>query len=208
MPEYTLLAILSVIATGFAAMAAFLSYKTQRDSFNHSAKPDIIINLDSFSRGTDSVLKADVITFSEIENIGNGTAQNIHIRSIGHADDSRPTHHMQNTHFPVLAKGETIKFDAKIYIHWKHIPLPENDHKLKFLSIKIKVIFRDTVGMFHTTIYTLIVFEDAGAHLTSDVVTAGVGFCSIESPKSIPVWRLNLKKKFNSWFNRIARRKA
>jgi len=67
----------SAIAATFAAASSFLIYRTQVKNLRYSARPDIVLS--NWTRTITQNGDNDKISFSEVENIGNGTAEHIYI---------------------------------------------------------------------------------------------------------------------------------
>ena len=76
----------SAIAATLSAVAAFLLWRTEHRSFQHSARPEVVVT--GWAR--DASAKPDKITFNAIENVGHGSALHIHMNAFSIADDDRP----------------------------------------------------------------------------------------------------------------------
>jgi hypothetical protein len=180
----------SAIAASFAALSSFLIYRMQLRNFRFSVRPDIV--LENWSRRKDENKNCEIISFTEIENIGSGTAQHIYINSFEKADDDRPTYFMSTVREPVLAKEKKATVNAEISIFWRSVPI--NKTGSKHLSIKILVLYWDTAGIRHSKPYNLFVVEDTKTHIVTDALAPGIMLGPLVT-SSTPVWRLKLNKK-------------
>ena len=190
----------SAVAASFAALSSFFIYRTQVKSFNHTARPDLV--LEDWARTVGDSLDLENISFSRIENIGNGSAQHIYIHAFGIADDDRPTFVMATTRVPVLAKNSSQEINTVISINWKNVPLYNGDQK--HLSIKIGLVCWDTVGIRHSKSYNLFVVKDTQKQLVADSIAPGVMLGSL-AVVSTPVWRLKVYSKLG-WLPFIGKR--
>lgn len=182
-------AIWSAIAASFAALSSFLIYRTSLRNLRLTARPDII--LEKWSRVSEDTGN-EKIRFSEIGNIGNGTAQHIYINSFATTEDDRPTYSMSTSRVPVLAKDANIPVNNEIHICWKNVPEAKNGSK--HLSINIKILYWDTIGIRHAKQYRLFVLEDRNGLIATGSIAPGISLGPLIT-NSTPVWRLKLYRK-------------
>ncbi len=178
-------AIWSAVAASFAALSSFLIYRTGLKNLRVSCRPDII--LENWSRPVKKKGKPEEISFTEIQNIGNGTAQHVYINSFSNNDDNKPSYFMSTSRVPVIPKGEKILVDNVINIFWENVVADEAGRKK--LSVQIKILYWDIIGIRHSKSYDLFVVENIENTYVSHPIAPGIMLMSLIT-NSTPVWRL------------------
>jgi len=177
-------------AASFSALSAFLIYRIQVANLRFSARPDIV--LEKWERGLVSGSSSERISFSELENIGNGTAQHIYINSFANNESKYSTYGMGTLREPVLAKDKKVSVKGDIFIYWDNVE-PQYDGQ-KYLGVKIKIYYWDIAGMRHAKLYSLFIVKDTKRYMASNSIATGVDITMIKT-FSTPVWKLKLYGK-------------
>lgn len=179
----------SAIAATLSAIAAFLLWQTGQRSFQHSARPEIVVT--GWNR--DPLATPDKITFDAVENVGNGSALHVHMNAFAMADDDRPTVIMSTMRESLISPKSHVTVKGEITIWWKNIAGSPGS---KNAPINMKIYCWDTTGIRYLTKYNLLVMEPSRNIITTDEISPGVmlGGRSVEWES---VWKLKLKQKLS-----------
>ena len=140
MTEITIIiAVSSGIAAIFAAAAAFLSWKTQRQAFLHSVRPELV--LEDWTRDGKALGDSEsetTVSFGMIKNIGRGVALHASVscfESSVEGGSERPLAVLSNFRIPVMAADASAPVPGHIHVFWRNVR-PREDCD-KFLPIHI-----------------------------------------------------------------------
>jgi len=180
-------AIWSAVAATFSAITAIFFWRLEKLNFHSNARPDIVIT--GWKR--EEAGEHDKLYFSNIENVGLGSALYININSSSNADDDRSITSMSSIQESLIPPGGSLEVKGEIFIWWKHAP---GSPGKKFIPIIIEVYCWDTTGIRHLTKYALNVHE--GGIYGNNIVAPGV-VLGRRSVNSDAVWMLKLKMKLS-----------
>lgn len=176
----------SAIAATLSAIAAFLLWRTELRSFQHTARPEVVVT--GWNR--DSSATPDKITFSAVENIGTGSALYVHMNVFSIADDDRPMVIMSRVRESLVSPGNKVTVNGEITIWWKNVA---GLRGLKTVPVNIKIHCWDTTGLRYLIKYNLIVIEPSENVFATDEIAPGVMLMT-RSVEAESVWKLKLKQ--------------
>ena len=182
-------AIWSAVAASFAALSSFLIMLIQRRNLYESARPELVMDgWTRQTRGTDDSAH-EVISFTNIRNIGRGPALNIHINSFAE-HDNRPTAVMSTCRLPILAANEILSVAGEIVVWWKNVP-PQTDG-LKLLFIEITILCWGARNVRYDTTYNLFVVPLSPTQGVTNAIAPGVALHN-RTVVERPIWLLKTR---------------
>ena len=180
----------SAIAAIFSAIAAILLLRIERLSFQHSARPEIVIT--GWKR--DSSADRDKILFSAVENVGVGSALYVHINAHSDTKDGRPMIAMSTIQESLISSSNKVNVNGEMLIWWENVPDYPGGRSV---PVNIKIYCWDTTGIRYFTSYSLNIFElPNNTHLINEVAP-GV-MLGRRSVKTEAVWMLRLKVRLSA----------
>lgn len=186
-------AVWSAIAATFAAIATLFLWRTEQQTFRHSARPELVLAGWQRVQDTNRPLLPEKVAFSAIENVGRGPALHVHINSFSIADDNRPKTIMSTIRESLIATGSRVSVQGAISIWWNHVAGSPGS---KSIPVSIDILCWDTTGVRYHTEYKLLVVE-LSAHVTlADAIAPGVMLATRTVTKA-PVWRLKLNRSLS-----------
>ena len=154
----------SAIAAMLSAIAAFLLWRTEQRSFQHSARPEIVIT--GWRRNA-----PDKLTFEAIENVGHGSALHVHMNAFSLADDNRPMVVMSTIRESLISPNGRTGVMGEISIWWNNVAGPPGS---KHVPVNIEIYCWDTTGVRYKTKYNLLVVELGRNIGVADQIAPGV----------------------------------
>ena len=199
----TVAAVSSAIAAIFAAVAAYLSWRTQVHTLRHSFRPEITIL--GWTRLTATENRPERLTFLKVKNSGRDTAGQVIIHASGMADDNRPTYASSSICVTGLAVGEEVSVEGEIAIFWRNVAQLSGVGKV--LAVEVVIWAWDALDVRHTTKYSLIVMEKPDMHLGNAMQIASGVYVMSQRTNSKPIWALNLRSRMRkvAIFGRVFR---
>jgi hypothetical protein len=190
-------AIWSSVAATFSAVAAFLLWSTEKKSFRHSIRPELVLS--GWRRFQDKDRPdEDLFAFTTITNVGRGPALHVYINSSLVGEDNCPRVFMSTLRHAILAPGDHVQVDGTMSILWKNIPTKYAGAKT--VPISIDALCWDTTGVRYRTQYRLLAMEMSSLAMFSDSVAPGVSL-AVRVVTHTSVWRLKLIR----WCARVPR---
>ena len=183
-------ALWSAAAASFAALAAYLSWRSQVQTLRHTFRPEIVLSSWQRVPATDTL--PERVCFQSVKNTGRDTARQIVINAFATADDNRPTYFMGTVNIASLTAGEESKVDAQIQVHWRSVSKHGSGGKL--LPLKVTVWCWDALNVRHTTTLSLMLLEDVSTPVGGAARLAPGVHLSSYMTKSVPVSRLKLRR--------------
>jgi hypothetical protein len=183
----------SAIAATFAAIAAVLLWRTEQQSFRHSARPELVLAGWQRFQDTSGGFGPERIAFSTIENVGRGPALHVHINSFSIADDDRPKTVMSTIRESLIATGSRVTVQGVISIWWNNVAGSPGS---KSVPISIDMLSWDTTGIRYCTKYKLLVVELSPHVVVADAIAPGV-ILATRTVTQAPVWRLKLNRSLS-----------
>src|SRR3989337_2362712 len=186
-------ALWSAIAATLAAITTVLLWRTEQQSFRHSARPDLV--LAGWQRSQDSKEPSgpERIVFSAIENVGRGPALHVHINSFSLADDDRPKTVMSTIRQSLIATGSRVSVQGEISIWWNNVARSPGS---KSVPLSIDILCWDTTGVRYHSEYKLFVVELSPSVDVADSIAPGV-MLATRTVTQAPVWRLKLHRSLS-----------
>jgi hypothetical protein len=185
-------AVWSAVAASFAALAAYLSWRTQKQMFWHTFRPELVLSEWKRSQVDDPL--SEILTFTSIRNVGRDTARVVVVNAMGLADDNRPTYFMSTYSLPSLAAGETVATEGQIRVFWNNAP--KHGAGSKMLPIKVTAWCWDALNIRHVTTLSLMLFQDLNAPVGGAAKIAPGTYLGSQVTSSVPVWKLKLRRSF------------
>jgi len=179
----------SAIAATLSAIAAFLLWRTEKQSFLHSARPEIVVA--GWNRAPSAT--PDKVTFNTLENVGNGSALHIYMNIFSIADDDRPMATMSTIRETLISPGSKVSINGEIAIWWNNIAGSPGS---KSLPINMEIFCWDTTGIRYLTKYNLLVSEPSSKLVVTNEIASGV-ILSTRTVKAESVWKLKFKQKLS-----------
>ena len=96
---------------------------------------------------------------------------------------------MSTSRVPVIPKGEKVPVDNVISICWENVVADEAGRKN--LSVQIKILYWDIIGIRHAKSYNLFVVENIENTHVSHSIAPGIMLTPLIT-NSTPVWKLKL----------------
>jgi len=186
-------ALWSALAATFAAIATFLLWRTEHQSFRHSARPELVLTGWKRNAESNSVTGPEKIAFSAIQNVGRGPALHVHINSFSVADDDRPMTVMGTLHESIIPMNSPARVDGGISVWWKNVAGSPGS---KSVPISIDMFCWDTTGMRYRTEYKLLVVELSPTVQVADAIAPGVMLMT-RTVTTAAVWRLRLNRQLS-----------
>ena len=201
-------AIWSAIAATFSAIAALLLLRFEKKNLLDSSRPEIILS--GWERGQDPKNpNIDVLTFSNVQNAGKGSALHVHIDAFKE-HNNKPQYLLHSRTIPILPVGGENPYNGKILIFWDNVEI--KDKTAEYIHIEISILSWCTNNYRHKTTYYLMATRLVTS--TDKIVMAGVDeivpgiALSRRITKSEPVWRLRLMSKLKKlpFINKIIKK--
>lgn len=133
----TVAAISSAVAAIFAAVAAYLSWRTQVHTLRHSFRPEIAI--DGWSRVTATEHRPERILFFRLKSRGTDTARQLIINASRVADNNRLTYVSTSISLAGLAADVEVPVEGEIAIFWRHFAQQSTGGKILPVEVIIWV---------------------------------------------------------------------
>ena len=187
-------ALWSAFAATFAAISTFLLWRTEQQSFRHSARPELILT--GWKRKPDSNASSgpESIAFSAIENAGRGPALHVHIHSFSVADDNRPMTMMgEMLHESFIAMNSHAPVEGEIRVWLKNVAGSPGS---KSVPISINIFCWDTTGMRYLTKYKLVMVELSPTVHVSHAIAPGVMLMT-RTVTVASVWKLKMNRQLS-----------
>ena len=180
----------SAIAAIFSTIATFMLWRIGRLTFQHSARPEIIIT--GWKRGSSE--GQDIITFSAVENAGVGSALYVNINARSVTKDGRDMIAMTSIQESLISPNKKVKVNGEMLVWWENSPETSSG---KSVPVNIKIYCWDTTGIRYLTDYSLNVFELPNSTHLFNEVAPGVKL-GRRSVKAEAVWFLRLKVRLSA----------
>lgn len=185
--------LLAALAATFSAIAAFLSWRTGKQNFRHSARPELVLNDWNRSPDPNTSSVPERISFSMIENVGRGPALHVYINSCSFADDGRPMTTMSTIQQSLIAPTSRASVPSEISIRWNTIPGSPGS---KSAQISIDIFCWDTTGVRYHTQYNLVVVEQSPNVSVANEI-APVIMLMTRTVTIDEVWKLKMKSRLS-----------
>lgn len=179
----------SAVAATFAAIAAWLAWRTQRQSYRHAARPELVLEGWSRETAVHNGVQYDCVKFTRLANVGQGSALTVVINSSSTADDNRPTSGMSTVFLSLVAPGATHDVDGDITIWWNNIA---GESGLKHCPIDVDILCWDTTGVRYHTRYSVLAAERSPNVHVANEVAPWVGV-PVRRVTQSPVWWLKCR---------------
>ena len=196
-------AIWSALAASCSAIAALMMLLVHRRNLLSAHRPEIILL--EWDRRTEGEPEAriDYITFKSIKNIGKGAAYRI-VMNASLEVESHPI--MGSSFVQLLPSGETQPSINRMAIFWSNIKPSRSGSKHAIISIEISCF--DMLDWRHDTTVRLFIPDDSRVMVANAFTVApGINELARET-RSAPLWRLKIRRRLSSLFNRFRKAKA
>jgi hypothetical protein len=184
----------SAIAAMGSMVAAFIMLRIQHKAMLVSDKPELLLS--GWKRENKKLgdSEIDILTFTNIQNAGKGSAFHVYINASKTVDDI-PIYIMPTKRVPIVPINSEYQIAGEISLFWNNVQPIKGTRKN--IHIRITILSWCSNGHRHETIYNLMVEKDKKAKTPYSAEVVDDMKITNRYTVSYPVWKLKFYKKLS-----------